>query len=44
MSVAGRPSLAGRSQQLSAEEVRGLFAEVTFLLELDRSTDAEQCR
>lgn len=26
--------LAGRSQQLSSEEVRGLFAEVTFLLEL----------
>lgn len=26
--------LAGRSQHLSAEEVRGLFAEITFLLEL----------
>lgn len=26
--------LSGRSQQLSAEEVRGLFAELTFLLEL----------
>lgn len=26
--------LSGRGQQLSAEEVRGLFAEITFLLEL----------
>ena len=26
--------LSGRSQRLSAEEVRGLFAEITFLLEL----------
>lgn len=26
--------MAGRSQHLSAEEVRGLFAEITFLLEL----------